>query len=116
MIGAIAGDIVGSVYERGAFPAPDFPLFVRTSHFTDDTVLTIAVASAIRRAVAYAPALREWGGRYPRAGYGGMFLAWLRDESAGPYNSWGNGSAMRVAPVAWAFHDLETVLDEERRP
>lgn len=112
MIGAIAGDIIGSVYEGRTAPGAGFPLFVAGSRFTDDSVLTVAIASAIRGSAGYAPALRAWGRGYPRAGYGAMFMAWLRDGDAGPYNSWGNGSAMRVSPVAWAFDDLETVLDQ----
>jgi ADP-ribosylglycohydrolase len=110
MLGAIAGDIVGSVYEHHPIKTTDFPLFVPASTFTDDTVLTVAVAYAILHDVDYAATLRQFGRRYPRAGYGGHFLQWLVAEETGPYNSWGNGSAMRVSPVGWAFDDEETVL------
>jgi len=96
---------------EGAFPkAKDFPLFVPQSRFTDDTVLTIAVASAIREDAEFGTSIRRWGRRYPNAGYGGWFRDWLFREDAGPYNSFGNGSAMRVAAVGWAFDDLEVVL------
>jgi ADP-ribosylglycohydrolase len=112
MIGAISGDVIGSVHE-GTPPKPkDFPLLVPQSRFTDDTVLVIAVASAIRRGLAYGPAIREWGRRYPHAGYGGWFREWLFAPDMASYGSFGNGSAMRVAAVGWAFEDLETVLRE----
>jgi len=115
MIGAICGDIIGSVHE-GAPPVPrDFPLFVPASRFTDDTVLSIAVACALREGTDFASALRSWGRRYPEAGYGGMFLRWLFGEIAGPYNSYGNGSAMRVSSIGWAFEDLDSVLEEAAR-
>lgn len=114
MIGAIAGDIIGSVYE-GAEPQPKtFPLFAPHACFTDDSVMTIAIASAIRRRIDYAEALREWGCLYPDAGYGGMFYEWLFADRPHPYNSFGNGSAMRVSAIGWAFDDLDTVLAEAR--
>jgi ADP-ribosylglycohydrolase len=98
---------------EGALPkAKDFPLFVPCSTFTDDTVLTIAVASAIRECAEFGPSIRRWGRRYPNAGYGGWFRDWLFREDAAPYNSFGNGSAMRVAAIGWAFDDLEVVLRE----
>lgn len=115
MLGAIAGDIIGSVYE-GSPPVPKgFPLFVPASRFTDDTVLTVAIASAIRQRTGYAAALRRWGRRYPAAGYGGWFAQWLMTPDAGPYNSYGNGSAMRVSAVGWAFDDLDAVVREAQR-
>jgi len=112
VIGAISGDIIGSVHE-GARPKPkDFPLFVPGSRFTDDTVLTIAVASAIREGAEFGASIRKWGRRYPNAGYGGWFRDWLFRDDATPYNSFGNGSAMRVSAIGWAFDDLEVVLSE----
>ncbi len=112
MLGAIAGDVIGSVYE-GASPQPiDFPLFSAHSRFTDDSVMTIAVAHAIRTGTEYAAALRHWGRRYPHAGYGGWFRHWLVDDTAGPYGSFGNGSAMRVSAVGWAFDDETAVLEQ----
>ena len=93
---------------EGAPPqAKNFPLFVTGSRFTDDTVLTVAVAGAIREGLDYGPAIRNWGRRYPDAGYGGWFREWLHSDDAQPYNSFGNGSAMRVAAVGWAFDDLD---------
>jgi len=114
MIGAIAGDVIGSVYEGSPPQSKKFPLFDPGCRFTDDSVLTIAVASAIRNRVDYADALRRWGRQYPHAGYGGMFYDWLFTDDPKPYHSYGNGSAMRVSAVGWAFDDLETVLGEAR--
>lgn len=115
MIGAISGDVIGSVHEGAPPKAKDFPLFVPCSRFTDDTVLTVAVASAIREDAEFGTSIRRWGRRYPHAGYGGWFRAWLFHENAAPYNSFGNGSAMRVAPIGWAFDDLGDVLREATR-
>ena len=120
MYGAILGDIIGSPYEfdRGS-KTKDFPLFSGHSEFTDDTVMTIAVADAFlpvqpemeddiirQRVVAK---MQKYGRLYPHAGYGGRFRRWLRDRHPQPYNSWGNGSAMRVSSVGWLFDDLDTV-------
>lgn len=118
MIGAILGDIIGSPYE---FDMGDktkvFPLFSARSAFTDDTVMTIAVAEAfldapedeneIRRRLV--ESMQRWGKAYPHAGYGLRFSLWLDAVEPKPYNSFGNGSAMRVSPVAWLYGDLETV-------
>jgi ADP-ribosylglycohydrolase len=112
MIGAISGDVIGSVHEGAPAKPKDFPLFVPGSTFTDDSVLTVAVANAIREGVEYGTSIRRWGRRYPYAGYGGWFRDWLFREDAAPYNSFGNGSAMRVAPIGWAFDDLDLVLHE----
>lgn len=114
MLGAIAGDIVGSVYEASPIKTKAFPLFRRGSRFTDDTVLTVAVADAILSGRPYADAVREFGRRYPDAGYGGSFRRWLHIDGAGPYGSWGNGSAMRVSPVGLAFGSEEEVLEQAR--
>lgn len=112
MIGAISGDVIGSVHEGAPAKEKDFPLFVPGSKFTDDTVLTVAVASAILIGADYAASLRKWGRQYPHAGYGGWFYDWLFQDDVGPYHSFGNGSAMRVASIGWAFDDLDTVLRE----
>lgn len=115
MLGAIAGDMIGSVYEARPIKTTEFPLFVGQSTFTDDTVLTVAVADAILTGQDYARALKKWGRRYLRAGYGGSFIHWLHAEDSRPYNSWGNGSAMRVSPVGWAFDSEPAVLAEAER-
>lgn len=114
MIGAIAGDIIGSVYEHRPIKTKDFPLFHPRCRFTDDTVLTVAVADAILGGTGFAESFRRIGRRHPRAGYGGTFIEWLFSSDAGPYNSWGNGSAMRVSPVGFAFSTEEEVLDRAK--
>ena len=115
MIGAIAGDIISSVYESGWMKSTDFPLFSPESIFTDDTVLTVAVADRILHGKDYAATLKEYGRRYPNAGYGGMFYQWLYKPGSAPYKSYGNGSAMRVSPVGFAFNTIEEVLTEAQR-
>lgn len=110
MLGAIAGDIIGSVFEANPIKTTQFPLFAKASHFTDDTVLTVAVADAILERRDYAVTMRAYGRRYPRAGYGVAFFQWIFADTAAAYNSWGNGSAMRVSPVGYAFDASEKVL------
>ena len=117
MLGAILGDIIGSPYEfdRGD-KTKDFPLFSKKSQFTDDTVMTIAVAEALMDTIgksdeeikaALIKSMRKWGKKYPNAGYGARFIGWLFDETMGPYNSCGNGSAMRVSAAGWLYDTLE---------
>ena len=115
MLGAIAGDIIGSVYEFHSVKSTDFPLFTRGSTFTDDTVLTLAVADCILHDKDYTETLKEYGRRYPNAGYGVMFYHWLHSPESVPYNSFGNGSAMRVSPVGFAFPSLGEVLYQAER-
>ncbi len=115
MIGAIAGDIIGSVYEAAPIKSTDFPLFGPGCRFTDDSVLTIAVARAILEDRPYGASIRDLGQRYPRAGYGYSFYNWLTSPDPRPYHSWGNGSAMRVSPVGYAFETRQAVLDEAKR-
>lgn len=112
VLGAIIGDLAGSTREsrRWKVPDRDFPLFDDGARFTDDTVLTIAVADALRTDLDFAAHLRRWARLYPHAGYGGMFKDWMDDDEAEPYFSFGNGSAMRVSPVAYAGDDLANVL------
>ena len=112
MIGVIAGDIIGSVHEHAMVKSADFPLFDPLCRFTDDTVLTVATAHAILSGASYEQAYREFGRQYPDAGYGGSFYRWLLADEPRPYNSWGNGSAMRVAPVGFAFDSVDAVLRE----
>ena len=115
MLGAIAGDIIGSAYEFHPIKTQEFPLFSGRSEWTDDTVLTMAVAQTILTGQPYAETIRAFGLQHPGAGYGGRFVHWLMTPDAGPYNSWGNGSAMRVSPVGWAFDTLEETLAEAQR-
>lgn len=115
MLGAVAGDIVGSVYEARPYKGKDFELFDARARFTDDSVLTLAVASAILDGRGYRDAVHELGRRYPGAGYGASFIGWLADPDPQPYDSFGNGAAMRVSPVGFAFDDPDTVLAEAER-
>lgn len=115
MIGAIAGDIIGSVYEFSGSRDEDFPFFDLDAVFTDDTVMTVAIADAILTGGDYAISMRKWGQAYPDAGYGNMFLRWVLGEKDGPYGSFGNGSAMRVSPVGFAFNTEKDVLEEAKR-
>jgi ADP-ribosylglycohydrolase len=112
MLGAIAGDIVGSVYEQHPIKTKDFPLFDARSRFTDDSVLTVAVADAILSGRPYGESMQEIGRRHPHAGYGGSFIRWLFSHDPAPYNSWGNGAAMRVSPVGFAFATEAEVLQQ----
>lgn len=118
MIGALLGDMIGAPYEfdRGA-KTKDFPLFGKHSEFTDDSVMTIAVAEAMLDTLgqpdeeitsALVASMQKWGKKYPNAGYGGMFIRWLHEKNPKPYGSFGNGSAMRVSPAGWLFDDIET--------
>ena len=128
MYGAILGDIIGSPYEFDmGDKTKDFPLFSKRSEFTDDSVMTIAVAEAFLD-VLEANAkpsddvikellvckMKKYGKLYPNAGYGGRFSWWLRTDNSEPYNSFGNGSAMRVSSVAWLFNSIETVRHAAR--
>jgi ADP-ribosylglycohydrolase len=129
MLGAIIGDVIGSTYEWRNVKTTEFELFSSNSSFTDDTVLTIAVADAIlnkqsyknpitdeiQSQKTYAYKLREYGKKYPDAGYGQMFIEWLSDPELKPYHSYGNGSAMRVSPIGFAFNSLDEVLKEAKR-
>lgn len=112
MIGAIIGDIIGSVYEWNNIKTKDFPLFRPGCFFTDDTVMTLAIAQGLMNggsAEDFITAMKKYGRMYSDAGYGGRFGSWLFSEDTQPYNSWGNGSAMRVSPVAWEFDSLSVV-------
>ncbi len=115
MLGAIIGDIVGSAYEWSPVKTTEFEMFSSRSRFTDDTVLTVAVADAILHQKDYARTIWEYGRKYPHAGYGGSFAQWLRSNDMRPYGSFGNGSAMRVSPVGFAFNSMDEVLSEAAR-
>ncbi|MBN1363325.1 MAG: ADP-ribosylglycohydrolase family protein [Syntrophaceae bacterium] len=114
MIGAVAGDIIGSVYEWHHIKTKDFVLFSEESHFTDDSVLTIALADSILTGTPYADNLRTFYRWYPDRGFGGYFRCWAQNTESGPYNSWGNGAAMRISPVGYAYNDLDAVLDKSK--
>ena len=117
MIGAIMGDMIGAPYEFDRSPkTKEFPLFSRGSKFTDDSVMTVAVAEALMDTIgksddeikdALVASMQKWGHKYPNAGYGGMFYRWLRKKNPQPYGSFGNGSAMRVSSAGWLYDTLE---------
>lgn len=118
MLGAIIGDIVGSIYEFESFKMKSFPLFSTGCQLTDDSLMTMAVGLACATAdtkneaefkATLCALMREIGRQYPEAGYGGNFYDWLMSDTMGPYGSYGNGSAMRVSPVAYAEDTLEDV-------
>ena len=118
MYGAIIGDIAGSEYEFSPTKDKNFKMFGKECEITDDSVMTTAVAEALLDLTGdereddirdmFVGKMKLWGRRYPRAGYGGHFIMWLMTEDTKPYNSYGNGSAMRVSPVGWLYDDLET--------
>lgn len=110
LMGTICGDIIGSWYEFAPTKRYDFKLFTETSKFTDDTVCTIGIADALINKLPFDLRLRYWCKRYPRAGYGGMFSSWIYSFINEPYNSWGNGSAMRVSPIGAYADTLDNCL------
>ena len=127
MYGAIIGDIVGSIYEFHNIKSKDFPWLSDKNHFTDDTVMTVAVADAIMKCNQnntvnnvelfkdeLCSAMHYWGRTYWTAGYGQKFIWWLMHKSKEPYNSYGNGSAMRVSPIAWYCKTLDETLQLAR--
>jgi ADP-ribosylglycohydrolase len=109
MLGSIIGDIAGSTYEFAGNKDSSVPLFPRGSCFTDDTVMLVATADALMKGRDFRAAYRSYGARFPApmGGYGSRFRVWLGSENSAPYGSWGNGAAMRVAPVGWACKSLE---------
>ena len=119
MLGAIIGDIVGSPYEWHAVKTTDFPLFSATSRYTDDTVMTLAVAEGLMNGGGsesasekeIVKAMQKYGRMFPHAGYGGNFMKWIQSDDPQPYNSYGNGSAMRVSAAAWLFDSLAQAED-----
>lgn len=121
MLGAILGDIIGSPYEFNCnnIKTTEFPLFSKRSEFTDDTVMTVAVANALCRTYCkddetikaeLVSQMQELGNLYPDSGYGANFSCWLQVKNPQPYNSFGNGSAMRVSPAGWLYDTLEDTL------
>ena len=115
MLGAIIGDIVGSRYEFANIHTTDFELFTSHNSFTDDTICTIAIADALLHGKSFKDSLLYWCRRYPSpmGSYGGRFGQWIRSENPQPYNSFGNGSAMRVSPCGW-LGSMDQVLSFAR--
>jgi len=118
MFGAIIGDICGSIYEFINFKTDNPEQIILTNRkcfFTDDSVLTFAVMDAILSDRDYRRTIYSWANKYPNSGYGGRFRSWFKSKNPEPYNSWGNGSAMRVCPVGMAFETIEETLAEAKR-
>jgi len=115
MLGGILGDIAGSIYEWHNIKTKEFPLLKESSRFTDDTVLTVATMDCLLNHGDYSETYAAYYKRYYHAGYGGNFTKWGRNANKAPYYSYGNGSAMRIGPVAWFHNNLEDVLTEAKR-
>ena len=115
MIGAILGDIIGSVFEGRFDIDTDFPLFCEYSTITDDSVLTLAVGKAIVHKLPYKDTCLELALEFPMAGYGSRFIDWMFSDDHAPYDSYGNGAAMRVGPVGLFFNSEEDVLSEAKK-
>lgn len=117
MLGAIIGDIAGSTREFKNVKTLNFPLFEPGSCYTDDTICTIAIADAAMHGLPYDVTLAKWCQKYPfpMGGYGASFNQWIYDPLHHSYNSWGNGSPMRVSPIGWLFRDTETTIIEARK-
>lgn len=115
MLGAICGDIIGSRFERFNYKGKDFDLFNESCRMTDDSILTLAVADAYMNNKDYCNTVVEYARENPLAGYGGSFIAWVDSSDHKPYNSWGNGSAMRVSALSWLINDMETLMEEAKK-
>jgi ADP-ribosylglycohydrolase len=115
ILGAVIGDIVGSVFEWNNVKTTAFEMFGAGKDFTDDSVLTFATMDCILQGGDYARFYQDYARRFPQRGYGGHFSAWIHHPDPKPYNSYGNGSAMRVSPVGWAYDTLEEVLAQAKR-
>ncbi|MCL4720629.1 MAG: ADP-ribosylglycohydrolase family protein [Gammaproteobacteria bacterium] len=109
MLGALIGDIVGSIYEWDNHRSKDFPLFGPGCDYTDDSVCTVALADALLTGAEPARHLQAWCRRHPDRGYGGMFARWIHEPVPSPYNSYGNGAAMRVSAAGWLADDAQSV-------
>ena len=115
ILGAISGDVIGSAYEWNNVKTTDFDIFGRSFEFTDDSVLTFATMDVLLNDKDYAETYQQYARKYPGRGYGGRFKSWINSDNPKPYNSWGNGSAMRVSPVGWACNTMEEVMAEAKK-
>ena len=115
MLGAIAGDVIGSIYEVNNIKSKDFELFAQNSRFTDDSVLTIATMDSIINGKTFNDSYKHWFRKYTNAGFGGSFRRWGLSDSVNPYNSYGNGSAMRVSPIGFYYNTIEEVLVRQKK-
>lgn len=115
MKGAIAGDVIGSHWEFLSCKEKDILLFGEHYYYTDDTILTLAVAETLLDGISYEDSLVKWSRNYPHQAWGIRYKSWFESDDRAPYNSFGNGSAMRVSPVGWAFETLEETEQEAKR-
>ncbi len=115
MLGAIIGDICGSIYEFYSVETDSFCLMKKDAHFTDDTVLTIAIADAIMNSRDFVKTIKNYAKRYEDRGYGGRFYDWIYSDSYEPYNSYGNGSAMRVSPIGFYYDSIDDVIEKAKQ-
>ena len=115
ILGAITGDVIGSSYEWNNVKTTDFDIFGRNFDFTDDSVLTFATVDVLLNNKDYTETYQKYAREYPGRGYGGRFNKWIHTENPKPYNSWGNGSAMRISPIGWACSTIEDVMAEAKR-
>jgi ADP-ribosylglycohydrolase len=117
ILGAITGDIIGSIYEFDNIKATDFPLFSEGCYATDDSIMTFATMDVLINKGDYTETYQRYGRKYPdpEGGYGENFNEWIQTKQPRPYNSWGNGSAMRVSPVGWVYDTLEWTIEEAKK-
>jgi ADP-ribosylglycohydrolase len=115
ILGAFAGDIIGSAYEFDNVKSVDFKLFPKGTYFTDDSVLTAATMDVLLSEYDYTETYQEYGQLYPHRGYGGNFNDWIYSSDPKPYKSWGNGSAMRASPIGWYCDSIDAVLAEAKK-
>ncbi|AEF85984.1 ADP-ribosylglycohydrolase family protein [Treponema primitia ZAS-2] len=115
ILGAIAGDVIGSTYEFSNVKSTDFELFTRETYFTDDSVMTIAAMDVLLNKLNYTETYQKYGRIYSKRGYGGNFEDWLYEDNPQPYNSWGNGSAMRASPIGWYCKSIQAVMEEAKK-
>ena len=115
ILGAIAGDVIGSTYEFANVKSTDFELFTRETYFTDDSVMTIATMDVLLNKLDYTSTYQKYGRMYSKRGYGGNFHDWLYEDNPEPYNSWGNGSAMRASPIGWYCGSIDAVMEEAKK-
>jgi ADP-ribosylglycohydrolase len=115
ILGAIAGDVIGSTYEFSNVKSTNFELFTKETYFTDDSVMTIATMEVLLNKADYIETYQKYGRIYSKRGYGGNFKDWIYEDNPQPYNSWGNGSAMRASPIGWYCSNLQAVMDEAKK-
>jgi ADP-ribosylglycohydrolase len=115
ILGAFAGDIIGSAYEFDNVKSVEFEFFRKGTFFTDDSVLTAATMDVLLSEYDYTETYQEYGQLYPHRGYGGRFKDWIYADNPEPYDSWGNGSAMRASPIGWYCKSIDAVLAEAKK-